>query len=99
MRFTGDCRSRALLLLEIAETSPEFKECCVAVAELWLTLADLASQFGERESRATAVRQAQIRPRPQNVSPGPTDPSRHGLKRQRQRRRRRAAELLGVPQA
>ena len=41
MQFSDDCRSRALVLMEIANESPRFKEQTLALAESWLTLANI----------------------------------------------------------
>jgi hypothetical protein len=43
MQFSDDCRSRALVLMEIANESPTFKEqaLALAIAESWLTLANI----------------------------------------------------------
>jgi hypothetical protein len=41
MQFSDDCRSHALVLIEIANESPKFKEQALALAESWLTLANI----------------------------------------------------------
>src|SRR5256885_4661084 len=41
MQFSDDCRSHALVLMEIANESPKFKEQALALAETWLTLANI----------------------------------------------------------
>ena len=41
MQFSDDCRSRALVLMEIANEFPRFKEQALALAESWLTLANI----------------------------------------------------------
>ena len=43
MQFSDDCRSRALVLMEIANESPRFKEQALALAESWLTLANITN--------------------------------------------------------
>ena len=43
MQFSDDCRSRALVLMEIANKSPRFKEQALALAESWLTLANITN--------------------------------------------------------
>ena len=45
MQFSDDCRSRALVLIEIANESPKFKEQALALAESWLTLANIHNRF------------------------------------------------------
>jgi hypothetical protein len=41
MQFSDDCRSHALVLIEIANESPKFKEQALALAESRLTLANI----------------------------------------------------------
>ncbi len=41
MQFSDDCRSHALVLMEIANESPKFREQALALAETWLTLANV----------------------------------------------------------
>jgi hypothetical protein len=41
MQFSDDCRSHALVLMEIANESPKLKEQALALAETWLTLANI----------------------------------------------------------
>jgi hypothetical protein len=45
MQFSDDCRSRALVLMEIANESPRFKGQALALAESWLTLANIHNGF------------------------------------------------------
>ena len=45
MQFSDDCRSHALVLMEIANVSPKFKEQALALAETWLTLANIHNRF------------------------------------------------------
>jgi hypothetical protein len=45
MQFPDDCRSHALVLIEIATESPKFKEQALALAESWLTLANIHNRF------------------------------------------------------
>ena len=45
MQFSDDCRSRGLVLMEIANESPKLKEQVLALAELWLTLANIHNRF------------------------------------------------------
>jgi len=45
MQFSDDCRSHALVLMEIANESPKFKEQALALAESWLTLANIHNRF------------------------------------------------------
>jgi len=45
MQFATECRERALVLMEIAKETPEFKDRFLAVAQLWLTLAALEDQI------------------------------------------------------
>jgi hypothetical protein len=45
MQFSDDCRSRALVLIEIANESPKCKEQALALAESWLTLANIHNRF------------------------------------------------------
>jgi len=45
MQFSDDCRSHALVLTEIANESPKFKEQALALAESWLTLANIHNRF------------------------------------------------------
>ena len=45
MQFSDDCRSHALVLMEIANESPKFKEQALALAETWLTLANIHNRF------------------------------------------------------
>ena len=45
MQFSDDCRSHALVLIEIANESPKFKEQALALAETWLTLANIHNRF------------------------------------------------------
>ena len=45
MQFADDCRSHALVLIEIANESPKFKEQALALAESWLTLANIHNRF------------------------------------------------------
>jgi hypothetical protein len=45
MQFSDDCRSRALVLMEIANESPKFKEQALVLAETWLTLANIHNRF------------------------------------------------------
>src|SRR5438105_8935999 len=45
MQFSDDCRSHALVLIEIANESPKFKEQALALAESWLTLANIHNRF------------------------------------------------------
>ena len=43
MQRTNECRSRALVLMELAKEAPELKEQLLYVAQKWLTLAALKS--------------------------------------------------------
>jgi hypothetical protein len=45
MQFSDNCRSHALVLIEIANESPKFKEQALALAESWLTLANIHNRF------------------------------------------------------
>jgi hypothetical protein len=45
MQFATECRGRALVLMEMAEEVPEFKDRLLFVAELWLTLAAQEDQI------------------------------------------------------
>src|SRR5712671_3006660 len=45
MQFSDDCRSHALVLMEIANVSPKFKEQALALVETWLTLANIHNRF------------------------------------------------------
>src|SRR5437870_12830417 len=45
MQFSDDCRSHALVLIEIANESPKFKEQALALEESWLTLANIHNRF------------------------------------------------------
>jgi hypothetical protein len=44
-QFSDDCRSHALVLIEIANESLKFKEQALALAESWLTLANIHNRF------------------------------------------------------
>jgi hypothetical protein len=44
MRLSDHCWQHALVLLEIADEAPEFKDRAVALAQMWLTLAVLEDQ-------------------------------------------------------
>jgi hypothetical protein len=62
MQFSDDCRSHALVLIEIANESPKFKEQALALAESWLTLANIHNITGSVLTRliqdhSTAVTQ------------------------------------------
>ena len=50
MQFSDDCRSCALVLMEIANESPKFKEQALALAESWLTLANIHNRFCSNSS-------------------------------------------------
>ena len=41
MQLASNCRTRALVLMEIAKETPEFKNQLLVVAKMWLWLADL----------------------------------------------------------
>jgi hypothetical protein len=53
MQFSDDCRSRALVLMEIVNVSPKLKEQALALAELWLTLANIHDRFCSNPSART----------------------------------------------
>jgi hypothetical protein len=53
MQFMDDCRTHALLLLEIAKEAPEFCERAIDLAGMWLTLANLGEQFAPADVRTT----------------------------------------------
>ena len=58
MQFSDDCRSRALVLMEIANKSPRFKEQALALAESWLTLANITDLLtGLIQDHSTAMMQ------------------------------------------
>jgi hypothetical protein len=44
MQLADNCRTRALVLMEIAKETPEFKNRLFAVAQMWLCLAALVDQ-------------------------------------------------------
>lgn len=46
MRIESHCRERALLLLQIADKSVEFKEQAAFLAQSWLVVATLEDQLG-----------------------------------------------------
>ena len=51
MQFSDDCRSHALVLMEIANESPRFKDQALALAESWLTIANIHNRFCSKLSR------------------------------------------------
>jgi hypothetical protein len=55
MQFSDDCRSHALVLMEIANESPKFKEQALALAESWLTLANIHNRFCSNPSYSGPV--------------------------------------------
>ena len=55
MQFSDDCRSHALVLMEIAKESPKFKEQTLALAESWLTLANIHNRFCSNPSYSEAL--------------------------------------------
>jgi hypothetical protein len=57
MRIASHCLDRALLLLQVAQESPQFKEQAAYLAREWLAIAAMRSSLGlikrpEKESRA-----------------------------------------------
>jgi hypothetical protein len=48
-----ECRTSALVLMEVAKEVPEFKDRLFALADSWLTLAALAERFSGRERTGT----------------------------------------------
>jgi hypothetical protein len=55
MQFSDDCRSHALVLMEIANESPKFREQTLALAESWLTLANIHNRFCSNPSYSEAL--------------------------------------------
>jgi hypothetical protein len=51
MQFSDDCRSHALVLMEIANVSPKFKEQALALAETSLTLANIHNREKNKPTR------------------------------------------------
>ena len=45
MQIIRECRTRALILTELAKDAPEFENQLLYVAKKWLTLAILSEQF------------------------------------------------------
>ena len=54
MQRTNECRSRALVLMELAKEAPELKEQLLYVAQKWLTLAALREQFNVSTDRTAS---------------------------------------------
>lgn len=46
MRIASNCRDRALLLLQIAQECPQFKERATYLAHEWVVVAAIAEEFG-----------------------------------------------------
>jgi hypothetical protein len=55
MQFSDDCRSHALVLMEIANEFPRFKEQVLALAESWLTIANIPNRFCSNPSYSEAL--------------------------------------------
>ncbi len=52
MQLATECRKRALVLMEIATSAPEFKDQLFVVAQLWLTLAALEDKINASVDQA-----------------------------------------------
>jgi hypothetical protein len=48
MSIANHCRDRALLLMEVAKKIPRFETQAIALAQSWLTLADIDDRYGRR---------------------------------------------------
>jgi hypothetical protein len=46
MRTASNCQNRALLLLQIAQECPQFKERAFYLAHDWITAATIADELG-----------------------------------------------------
>ena len=55
MQFSDDCRSHALVLMEIANEFQRFKEQVLALAESWLTIANIHNRFCSNPSYSEAL--------------------------------------------
>src|SRR5437660_12929163 len=60
MQFSDDCRSHALVLIEIANESPKYKEQALALAERWPTLANIHNRFCSNPSYSACRRGCEI---------------------------------------
>ena len=58
MQLTNECRSRALVLMELAKEAPELKDQLLYVAQKWLTLAALREQFNVGTDQTAPDRRA-----------------------------------------
>jgi hypothetical protein len=70
----ADCWKRALVLLEIAKESPEFRDQAAAIARLWLTLAEIEersiSNHADRDSNPLPALRGAAVWRLRNANPG-----------------------------
>src|SRR6266478_4848337 len=75
MQFSDDCRSHALVLMEIANVSPKFKEQALALAETWLTLANIGPRVRPAGRPSSLGIEPSLRPQPSPASGGGSRPN------------------------